>query len=198
MKLMSFSDVPETSRSLAACASAAASAYCGPMSPERIWVQSLAPPGAPRLLMTSRWSSASIARLPIALARERTPPERGRAALACLVTSALGTVSRMADPRMPARAGRRRSVLLVAGRGRGTRLLGQRRERELAAGRVLEHARRLLGGARVELDEQVDDDLVLVVLVEAHVGEELARAVVAERGVGEGVGGLGARARLDG
>ena len=43
----------------------------------------------------------------------------------------------------------------------------------------------------------MDDDLVLVVLVEAHVGEELARAVVAERGVGERVGGLGARAGLD-
>ena len=36
-----------------------------------------------------------------------------------------------------------------------------------------------------------------VVLVEAHVGEELARAVVAERGVGERVAGLGARAGLD-
>ena len=31
------------------------------------------------------------------------------------------------------------------------------------------------------------DDVVAVVLVEAHVGEELARAVVAERCVGEGV-----------
>ena len=39
--------------------------------------------------------------------------------------------------------------------------------------------------------------LVVVVLVEADVGEELARAVVAERGVGERVAGLGARARLD-
>ena len=43
----------------------------------------------------------------------------------------------------------------------------------------------------------MDDDPVVVVLVEAHVGEELARAVVAERGVGERVAGLGARARLD-
>jgi hypothetical protein len=43
----------------------------------------------------------------------------------------------------------------------------------------------------------VDDDLVLVVLVEAHVGEELARPVVAEGGVGERVGGLRARAGLD-
>ena len=37
----------------------------------------------------------------------------------------------------------------------------------------------------------------LLVLVEAHVGEELAGAVVAERGVGEAVAGLGARAGLD-
>jgi hypothetical protein len=42
---------------------------------------------------------------------------------------------------------------------------------------LLEHLGGLLGRARVELDEQVDDDLVLVVLVEAHVGEELTRAV---------------------
>ena len=34
-------------------------------------------------------------------------------------------------------------------------------------------------------------------LVEAHVGEELAHAVVAERGVGERVAGLGPRAALD-
>jgi hypothetical protein len=38
----------------------------------------------------------------------------------------------------------------------------------------------------------VDHDLVLVVLVEAHMGEELARAVIAERGVGERVRRLGA------
>jgi hypothetical protein len=43
----------------------------------------------------------------------------------------------------------------------------------------------------------VDDDLVVVVLVEAHVGEELARPVVAERGVGQRVGGLGPGAGLD-
>jgi hypothetical protein len=44
----------------------------------------------------------------------------------------------------------------------------------------------------------VDGDRVLVVvLVEAHVGEELARAVVAEGGVAERVAGLGARAGLD-
>jgi hypothetical protein len=36
----------------------------------------------------------------------------------------------------------------------------------------------------------VHDDPVLVVLVVAHVGEELAGAVVAEGGVGEGVAGL--------
>ena len=39
--------------------------------------------------------------------------------------------------------------------------------------------------------------LVALVLVEAHVGEELARAVVAEGRVGERVAGLGARAGLD-
>ena len=55
----------------------------------------------------------------------------------------------------------------------------------------------LLERARVQLDEQVDDDLVVVVLVEAHVGEELARAELAEGGVGERVAGLGARAGLD-
>ena len=38
---------------------------------------------------------------------------------------------------------------------------------------------------------------VVFVLVEADVGEELAYAVVAERRVGEGVAGLGARAALD-
>ena len=66
-----------------------------------------------------------------------------------------------------------------------------------AAGGLLEHLGGLLGRARVELDQQVHDDPVLVVLVEADVGEELARAVVAEGGVGERVAGLGARARLD-
>ena len=38
---------------------------------------------------------------------------------------------------------------------------------------------------------------VVLVLVEAHVGEELAHAVVAESGVGERVAGLRARAALD-
>jgi len=42
----------------------------------------------------------------------------------------------------------------------------------------------------------VHDDAVLVVLVVAHVGEELASPVVAEGGVGEGIAGLGARACL--
>jgi hypothetical protein len=37
----------------------------------------------------------------------------------------------------------------------------------------------------------VHDDAVLVVLMEAHVGEELAGPVVAEGGVGERVAGLG-------
>jgi len=43
----------------------------------------------------------------------------------------------------------------------------------------------------------MDHDPVLVVLVEADVGEELACPVVAERGVGERVAGFGARAGLD-
>src|SRR5919204_356716 len=47
-----------------------------------------------------------------------------------------------------------------------------------------------------EDDEHVYDDLVPVVLVEADVGEELARAVVAERAEGERVGGLRPRAAL--
>jgi hypothetical protein len=53
----------------------------------------------------------------------------------------------------------------------------------LAARRRFQHLSRLLGRTREELDEQVDDDLVLVVVVEAHVGEEFARSVVAEGGV---------------
>ena len=61
----------------------------------------------------------------------------------------------------------------------------------MPAGGVLEHLGRLLGRPRVELDEQVHDDLVVLVLVEAHVREELARAVVAEGGVGERVARLG-------
>ena len=89
------------------------------------------------------------------------------------------------------------SAAHVAGRRRRARLLGQRGDRQRAAGGVLEHLGRLLGRARVELDQQVDDDPVLVVLVEADVGEELARAVVAEGGVGERVARLGARAGLD-
>jgi hypothetical protein len=51
--------------------------------------------------------------------------------------------------------------------------------------------------AGVELDEQVHHDPIIVMLVEAHMGEELPRAMVAERGVGEGVPGLRARAGLD-
>ena len=51
---------------------------------------------------------------------------------------------------------------LVAGavgvRGRRPRLLGERGDRERAAGGLLEHLGGLLDRARVELDEQVDDD----------------------------------------
>src|SRR5947209_6519287 len=62
---------------------------------------------------------------------------------------------------------------------------------------LLEYLGGLLSRSGVELDQEVDDDPVVVVLVEADVGEELAGAVVAEGGVGEGVAGLGTRARLD-
>src|SRR5215213_5573399 len=93
---------------------------------------------------------------------------------------------------------RGRSVRVLAARGGGrARFLGQRRDREVAAGGLLEHGARLLARAGVELHEQVDDDLVLVVLVEAHVREELARPVVAEGGVGERVRGVRAGAALD-
>ena len=65
---------------------------------------------------------------------------------------------------------------------------------ESAPGGGLEHLRGLLQRARVELHQQVHDDArVVLVLVEAHVGEELAHAVVAEGGVGERVAGLRAR-----
>jgi hypothetical protein len=82
----------------------------------------------------------------------------------------------------------------AAGRGRRRDSSASEVIASVAAGRLLEHLRRLLGRARVELDQQVDDDPVLVVLVEADVGEELARAVIAERRVGERVAGLGPRA----
>ena len=62
----------------------------------------------------------------------------------------------------------------------------------------LEHLGRLVERARVELDQQVHGDAaVVLVLVEAHVREELAHAVVAERRVGERVAGLGPGAALD-
>ena len=64
-------------------------------------------------------------------------------------------------------------------------------------GGLLEHLGRLLGGAGVELDQQVDDDLLVVVLVEADVGEELAHAGVAEGAVGEELDRLRAGAGLD-
>jgi crotonobetainyl-CoA:carnitine CoA-transferase CaiB-like acyl-CoA transferase len=92
---------------------------------------------------------------------------------------------------------RRALVRLLAGRGGRARLLGQRRDRERAAGGLVQHLGRLLRRARVQLDQHVDHDLVLFVLVEAHVGEELARAMVAEGGEGERVGRVRTRARLD-
>ena len=56
--------------------------------------------------------------------------------------------------------------------------------------RPIEHLGCLLQRARVQLDEQVHDDLVLLVLVEAHVREELPHPVLAEGRIGEGVAGL--------
>ena len=53
------------------------------------------------------------------------------------------------------------------------------------------------GGAGVELDQEVDDDLLVVVLVEADVGEELAHAGVAEGAVGEELDRLRPGAALD-
>ena len=67
----------------------------------------------------------------------------------------------------------------------------------VAARRILEHLGRFLGRSGVQLYEQVHDDPVIVVLVEAHMREELARPVVAEGRVGEGVAGLRARTGLD-
>src|SRR5215212_6012434 len=90
----------------------------------------------------------------------------------------------------------RASVRLVRRvRGR-TRLFGQGRELERATGGGLEHVDRLLLRASVELDQQVDDDAVLIVLVEADVGEELARPGLAERAECQAVGGLRPRAGL--
>src|SRR6185312_1976543 len=89
------------------------------------------------------------------------------------------------------------SVRLARGVGGRARLLRQRGDLEHALGGLLEHLGRLLGGAGVELDQQVDDDLVLVVLVEADVGEELAHPGVAEGAVGEELGRVRAGAALD-
>src|SRR5215218_6669188 len=105
---------------------------------------------------------------------------------------------RRAGTAAPGRARGRSVRVLAAGGGRRARLLGERGDREIAARGLLEDAGRLLARAGVELHEQVHDDLVLVVLVEAHVREELARPVVAEGRVRQGVGDLGPRAGLHG
>src|SRR5215218_4225049 len=68
----------------------------------------------------------------------------------------------------------------AAGGGRRARLLGERGDGQRAPRRLLQDERGLLDRPRVELHEEMHDDLLLVVLVEAHMGEELARAVVAE------------------
>ncbi len=109
--------------------------------------------------------------------------------------AAAGAISAVATT-ASARIKRRIASALVGGGGRRTRLLGQRGDGQDAARGLLEHLGGLVQRARVQLDEQVDGDArVVLVLVEAHVGEELARAVVAERGVGERVARLRARCR---
>jgi hypothetical protein len=70
-------------------------------------------------------------------------------------------------------------------RRRGTSANGDRPAR-----RLLQYLGRLLGRARVQLDQQMHHDPLLVVLVETHVGEELTRPVIAERGVRESVARL--------
>src|SRR5258708_1464198 len=95
-----------------------------------------------------------------------------------------------------------RRILLVRvrlpGGRRPPRLLRQGRDRERGPRRGLEHLGRLLERAGIQLDQKVDDDArVVLVLVEAHMREELADAVIAEGGVGQRVAGLGPRAALD-
>src|SRR5687767_11492578 len=89
------------------------------------------------------------------------------------------------------------SVRLARGMRGRPRFLDERRDLEVAASGLLQHLRRLLLRARVELHEQVDDDALVVVLVEADVGEELAGARLAERAVGQRVGRLWAGAGLN-
>src|SRR3954452_3888807 len=89
------------------------------------------------------------------------------------------------------------SVRLVGGVGGRPRLLGQRGDLELALGRGFQHLGGLLRRARVELDQEVDDDLLVVVLVEADVGEELTHPGIAEGTEGEELDRLRARAGLD-
>jgi hypothetical protein len=86
----------------------------------------------------------------------------------------------------------------AAGARRGAGFLGQRGDRQGAPGCPLEDLGGLLQRARIELDEQMHDDpVVVLMLVKAHVGEEFTYAVIAERGVGESVARLRARAGLD-
>src|SRR5213592_134264 len=152
---------------------------------------------APYVHMAARFNVAcQVARTPSAASRS--------AAMSILLIPSIACIARRlvpgAAPRRGA-AGRDDLVQVLAGGRRRPGLLGQRGDGEKAAGGVLEHLGGLLGRARVQLDEQVDHDPLValgpLVLVEAHVGEELARAVVAEGGIGERVAGLGPRARLD-
>ena len=76
----------------------------------------------------------------------------------------------------------------VCGRAR---FFCERGDLEGASRCLLQHLTRLLGVAGIQLNQQVHHDPILIVLVEAHMGEELSGARVAERAVGEAVGGLG-------
>src|SRR5690349_7537723 len=89
------------------------------------------------------------------------------------------------------------SVRFVRGVSRGAGLLGKRGDLERSVGSCFEYVGRLFGRAGVELDQHVDHDLLLLVLVEANVGEELAHAGFAEGAVGEELGSFGARAAFD-
>src|SRR5215207_6016016 len=86
---------------------------------------------------------------------------------------------------------------LVGGMRRRARLLRQGGDLERPLRRTLEHLARLLGRASVELDQHVDHDSLAVVLVEAHMGEELTHAGVAEGSVGEELDRFRPRAALD-
>src|SRR5213078_2206688 len=98
---------------------------------------------------------------------------------------------------MPVTEGLYRGLVgLAGGVRRRARLLGKRGDLERSPGGVLEDVDRLLLGARVELDQEMHHDQLVIVLVEAHVSEELAGPGVPQRAERQAVGGVGARARF--